>query len=665
MCGIFAYLHYRKEVSKIKCLKDVLSGLKRLEYRGYDSSGICSFHSKKLNIIRSVGKIDNLVKEVELRNTHMNKKYDQGLCMSHTRWATHGEPSIKNAHPHSNKQLTFAVVHNGIIFNYSTLRIMLQKEGYSFSTDTDTEIIPILMQFLYESKIRNDPPTFPDLLRETLTYINGTYALLVMSNKYPYEIVAARKGSPLLLGIKSKTSVGMDLVSTSPKQSTAIKQLSSIIQQIETSNSSIELYLASDPSAVIGYTRTVIFFDDNDILHINNKGIFQFSTDSVISTKQIEVITTKLEEIMKGKFDTFMEKEIHEQQYSIIRAFQGRINNKFHGVKLGGIEQILPRILSSRRLIFIACGTSFNSCLATRHIIEKLSGIPTYIELASDFDDREPHILFSDTCIFVSQSGETADSLVCLDYCIKKGALCLGIVNKVGSTISRKTHAGIYINAGYEIGVASTKAYTSQFVALILLGCKLALDFVSKQSLVKQITAGLIKLPHLIKDILKCEPQISKLADKLKIFTSILVLGRGDQLATAREAALKIKELSYIHAECIGAGELKHGPLALLDKTKPVIVIATQDRLATKIDIAINQIKARAGKLIIICNPNSPYITLTKSSIEVITVPKSESEYIQGILNIIPLQLLSMHLAIKLKRNVDQPRHLAKSVTVG
>ncbi|CAJ0838681.1 8562_t:CDS:2 [Entrophospora sp. SA101] len=647
----------RKEI-----IDTLVSGLARLEYRGYDSAGLAvdGDESEEVLIYKQVGKVGALKKFVSEQQVDFEKQFVNHCGMAHTRWATHGEPSSTNSHPHrSDPKAEFTVVHNGIITNYKELKLVLEKKNYIFETETDTEAVAKLAKYLYDSQKANQNLSFTSLVK-------GAFALIFKSVHFPNEIVATRRGSPLLIGVKTEKKLKVDFVDvefgtddkvepnllTSPtdghpklrrSQSRAFLSEDGLPQPIE-------YFLASDPSAIVEHTKRVLYLEDDDIGHMSEGAV-----------RSIQTLEIELAEIMKGSFDHFMQKEIFEQPESVVNTMRGRVNFENNKVTLGGLKAYLATIRRCRRLVFCACGTSYHSCVATRAIFEELTEIPISVELASDFLDRKTPIFRDDVCVFVSQSGETADTILALRYCLERGALCLGITNTVGSSISRETHCGVHINAGPEIGVASTKAYTSQYISLVMMAIQLSEDRSSMTQRRNEIISELNKLPNHIKEILTLDKELEQLAkDVLHKEKSLLIMGRGYQHATCLEGALKIKEVSYMHSEGILAGELKHGPLALIDENMPVILIMTKDSLYPKVQSALEQVSARKGQPIIICNDGDEGIS---NQYKTIRVPQTV-DCLQGLLTIIPLQLLSYHLAVINGVDVDFPRNLAKSVSI-
>jgi len=682
MCGIFAYLNYLVEKDRGYIIDTLTNGLKRLEYRGYDSAGLAiDGDNNDILIYRQVGKVralEQLIKEDT--KLDLTKTFLSHTGMAHTRWATHGQPSQRNSHPQrSDPNNEFLVVHNGIITNFKEIKTVLEKKGYQFESDTDTECIAKLTKYIYDSQKANKQINFTNLVKSVVKELEGAFALIFKSTHFPNEMVAARRGSPLLVGVKTEKKLKVDFVDVEFGNGETIpepdsKLTSSDVPKMHRSQSRaflsedgmpqpIEFFLASDPSAVIEHTKRVLYLEDDDIAHICEGELHIHRLrreDGMSSVRFIQTLELELAEIMKGQYDHFMQKEIFEQPESVVNTMRGRINFDTHKVTLGGLKAYLATIRRCRRIVFCACGTSYHSAIATRAIFEELTEIPVSVELASDFLDRRTPIFRDDVCIFISQSGETADTILALRYCLERGALCVGITNTVGSTISRETHCGVHINAGPEVGVASTKAYTSQYISLIMMALQLSEDRLSMTERRNAIIDELHELPRHIKEVLKLDAQLQSLAkDVLLKEKSLLILGRGYQHATCLEGALKIKEISYMHSEGILAGELKHGPLALIDENMPVIIIMTKDSYYPKVQSALQQVTARKGIPIVICNEGDNNL----SKYRCIAVPQTV-DCLQGLLTIIPLQLLSYHLAVFHGVDVDFPRNLAKSVTV-
>ncbi|KKY22646.1 putative glucosamine--fructose-6-phosphate aminotransferase [Phaeomoniella chlamydospora] len=688
MCGIFGYINYLTERDRKFVLNTLLNGLSRLEYRGYDSAGLVIDGDKGETVaFKEVGKVAKLKALIDESDIDMDYCYTNQVGIAHTRWATHGPPSRLNCHPHrSDPTWEFSVVHNGIITNYKELKAFLEiKAGAKFETETDTECIAKLAKYLYDSEPTLD---FVSLAKAIVRELQGAFSILLKSSAhFPGECIAARKASPLVIGIKTDRKMQSDFIDVNffdepnksgppelASQNAALtaSSLRPVPQRNEPRRfsvadneiASVEYFISSDPSSIIEHTKRVLYLEDDDIAHLHDGELDIHrlrANDGSSSVRAIQLLELELQEIMKGKFDHFMQKEIFEQPESIFNTMRGRVDFEKKTVMLGGLRQYISTIRRCRRLIFIACGTSYHSCMATRGVFEELGELPISVELASDFLDRSPPIFRDDVCVFVSQSGETADSLLALRYCLERGALTVGIVNVVGSSISQLTHCGVHVNAGPEIGVASTKAYTSQFVALVTFALYLSEDRAFKQQRREEIIAAMAHLPEQFKEILKLNENIKTMCDTFKGQKSMLLLGRGLQFPTALEGALKIKEISYLHCEAVMSGELKHGVLALVDEHLPIIMIQTRDNLFTKSMNAYQQVTARAGRPIVICNSGDKEFPQEKN--ERIEVPHT-IDVLQGLLNVIPLQLMSYWLAVGEGLNVDFPRNLAKSVTV-
>jgi len=674
----------------------LVNALARLEYRGYDSAGLAvdGDQERDVLIFKQVGKVQALRSHIANAPIDFGKTFVSHTGMAHTRWATHGQPSPSNCHPHrSDPSGTFTVVHNGIITNYRELKLVLEKKGYRFETDTDTEAVAVLVKYFWDNYPENRKPDFHTVVRCAVKELEGAFSFVFKSVYFPGELVVAKRGSPLLIGVKTEKKLKVDFVDvefvnsadeyqdpdlqTSPSVNQTgvslppaanndklIRSQSRAFLSEDGLPQPIEYFVASDASAVIEHTKRVLYLEDDDIAHIADGELHIHRlrrNDSLSSTRSIETLEMELAEIMKGQFDHFMQKEIYEQPESVVNTMRGRVNFDSQSVKLGGLSAFLSTIRRCRRIVFIACGTSFHSSLATRAIFEELTEIPVSVELASDFLDRKTPIFRDDVCVFVSQSGETADTILAMRYCLGRGALCLGVVNTVGSTISRETHCGVHINAGPEIGVASTKAYTSQYIALLMMAVQLSEDRLSMKARREEIIDGLHALPTQLRQVLNQDKMYQDLAyNDLSRENSLLIMGRGYQHATCLEGALKIKEVCYMHSEGILAGELKHGPLALIDETMAVILIMTKDSLYPKVQTALSQVRARNGRPIIICNDDDTEVGADNRTIR---VPRTV-DCLQGLLTVVPLQLLSYHLATAAGVDVDCPRNLAKSVTV-
>jgi len=610
MCGIVGYIG-RKEAFPI-----LLKGLKRLEYRGYDSAGIAVLNGN-LHVYKKAGKVS------ELENYTNGKDVFATIGIGHTRWATHGVPNDTNAHPHLSNSGSLALIHNGIIENYDALKKELQKRGYVFHSDTDTEVLVNLIE-----EIRKDQPSLEDAVRTALNEVVGAYAIVVIDKNDPDHLIAARKGSPLVLGIGEE-----------------------------------EFFIASDASPIIEYTKNVVYLDDQEYACVSRDGSFFIKTlGNVEKTPFIHKLEMSLEAIEKGGFDHFMLKEIYEQPKVIADALRGRMNAEQGWIKLGGLNEYSNRIVNAQRILITACGTSWHSGLIGEYLIEDLARVPVEVEYASEFRYRNPIINENDVVIAISQSGETADTLAAIELAKERRALIYGICNVIGSSIARMSHAGSYTHAGPEIGVASTKAFTAQITILTLIALQIAKEkgTVSATKL-REILYELENMPAKIEQTLKLDAQIQEIAKEYKDAGNFLYLGRGYNFPVALEGALKLKEISYIHAEGYPAAEMKHGPIALIDDAMPVVFLATNVSAYEKIISNIQEVKARKGKVIAVVNEGDTHIRSLAD--HVIEVPATE-EVLSPLVTIVPLQLLSYHIAILRGCNVDQPRNLAKSVTV-
>ncbi|OGU48533.1 MAG: glutamine--fructose-6-phosphate aminotransferase [Ignavibacteria bacterium GWC2_36_12] len=609
MCGIVGY------IGEKNCVPILINGLKRLEYRGYDSAGLGVLTNNHSVVIKNKGKVSLL--EEKVQKTNLSGKVGIG----HTRWATHGVPNEINAHPHYNTSRNLYVIHNGIIENFRTLKKGLEKLGYVFETETDSEVLPHLI----DSFLKKGNPLFK-AVRLALTEVEGTYGIAVVYEGEPDKIIAARKGSPLVLGLGDN-----------------------------------ENFIASDVSAILAHTKQVIYIEDGELVEVyKDKFIVKTITDNEIE-KEIHEISMTLDEIDKGGFSHFMLKEIMEQPETISNSIRGRILFEKGTSRLGGLTEVVDRLVNSKRIIITACGTSWHAGLVGEYMFEQFCRIPTEVEYASEFRYRNPIINHDDTILFISQSGETADTLAALREAKLKGALVLGICNVVGSSIARETAAGVYTHAGPEIGVASTKAFTSQLVVLALITLLVARRKSMSQVDGRAIAEELMAIPDKINSILRLNDQIEKIASEFHDANNFLYLGRGYNFPVALEGALKLKEISYIHAEGYPAAEMKHGPIALIDENMPVVFIAPKDSTYDKIISNIEEVKARGGRTIAIATENDNGIdSLVDYTIKV----PSTIRMLMPILTVIPLQLLAYHIAVKKGLNVDQPRNLAKSVTV-
>jgi len=676
MCGIFAYLNYLTPKTRKDVLDLLITGLKRLEYRGYDSAGVAvdNLDSSGMVLVRSTGKVKALEDAIvaNCKEYNLSDTIDTHVGIAHTRWATHGVPCERNSHPQrSDTDHSFVVVHNGIITNYKDIKTFLEKKGYEFESETDTEIIAKLIHHLYE---QHPNYSFRELVEQVILQLEGAFALALKSKHFPGECVASRRGSPLLVGIKTKTNrlatdhipilYGKEHRPIGPKDVPLIPRNDSTSEFTPVDEKEVEYFFASDASAVIEHTNRVIYLEDDDVAAVKSGALsIHRVKKSMDDPHAREIITLKMEiqQIMKGNYDYFMQKEIFEQPESVVNTMRGRVNFTNKTITLGGIKEYIPEIKRCRRLMLIGCGTSYHSAVATRQLLEELTELPVMIELASDFLDRNTPIFRDDVCFFISQSGETADTLMALRYCKLRGALIVGITNTVGSSICRESHCGVHINAGPEIGVASTKAYTSQFISLAMFGLVMSEDRISLQSRRQEIIEALETLPGLIKEVLKLDNEVLNLSKELYQQKSLLIMGRGYNFATCMEGALKVKELTYMHSEGIMAGELKHGPLALVDDKMPIVMIVMRDPVHTKCMNAMQQVTAREGRPIVICEKGDD--EAKKFAYRVLEVPKTV-DCLMGILTVIPMQLLSYHIAVLRGCNVDCPRNLAKSVTV-
>ena len=613
MCGIVSYIGKKDPVPIL------LKGLRRLEYRGYDSAGVALLNSEKLQSIKKVGKVSAL--ESLIDDSPIN-----GYCgVAHTRWATHGEPNDVNAHPHIDQTKKIALVHNGIIENYDSIKEVLNKRGVSFTSSTDSEVLVQLISELYYNN--NEKLSFEDAVRAALQEVIGAYGIVVICEDEPGKIIAARMGSPLVLGVGEG-----------------------------------EFLIASDASPIIEHTRNVIYLDDNELVLIEDENFSISKIDSkTIINKTLSKIDLTIEEIEKGEFPHFMIKEIHDQRHSISDTMRGRFNLDSGTTQLGGIIDYLPNILSASRIYITACGTSWHAGLIGKHLIEEYARIPVHVEYASEFRYRNVIIDSNTIIIAISQSGETADTLAAIRKAKELGAITLGICNVVGSTISRETDAGIFTHTGPEIGVASTKAFTAQLTILILLAIKLG----RKKGVSKERGKNLIDaLRHIDQDvtsILKISDEVKKVAKKTWRSDNFLYLGRGINFPVALEGALKLKEISYIHAEGYPAAEMKHGPIALIDENMPVVFIAPQDESFSKILSNIEEVKARKGFIITITDKVNT--SLESLSNFILTIPNTHKHVFPITCSII-LQMLAYELAVYRDCEIDQPRNLAKSVTV-
>ncbi|KMY91465.1 glutamine--fructose-6-phosphate aminotransferase [isomerizing] 2 isoform X4 [Drosophila sechellia] len=672
MCGIFAYLNYLTPKSRQEVLDLLVTGLKRLEYRGYDSTGVAidSPDNKNIVMVKRTGKVKVL--EEAIQEHFSGKEYSEPVPthvgIAHTRWATHGVPCEKNSHPHrSDDENGFVVVHNGIITNYNDVKTFLSKRGYEFESDTDTEVFAKLVHHLWKT---HPTYSFRELVEQAILQVEGAFAIAVKSKYFPGECVASRRSSPLLVGIKTKTRLatdhipilyGKDADSGKPQ---VLPRSESTSEFMPLEEKEVEYFFASDASAVIEHTNRVIYLEDDDVAAVRDGTLSIHRLKKSLDDPHAREITTlkmEIQQIMKGNYDYFMQKEIFEQPDSVVNTMRGRVRFDGNAIVLGGIKDYIPEIKRCRRLMLIGCGTSYHSAVATRQLLEELTELPVMVELASDFLDRNTPIFRDDVCFFISQSGETADTLMALRYCKQRGALIVGITNTVGSSICRESHCGVHINAGPEIGVASTKAYTSQFISLVMFALVMSEDRLSLQQRRLEILQALSKLADQIRDVLQLDSKVQELAKDLYQHKSLLIMGRGYNFATCLEGALKVKELTYMHSEGIMAGELKHGPLALVDDSMPVLMIVLRDPVYVKCMNALQQVTSRKGCPIIICEEGDEETKAFSS--RHLEIPRTV-DCLQGILTVIPMQLLSYHIAVLRGCDVDCPRNLAKSVTV-
>jgi glutamine---fructose-6-phosphate transaminase (isomerizing) len=611
MCGIVAYIGHRQAYPV------VLKGLKRLEYRGYDSAGIALMQEGSLTIYKQQGKVS------ELESVTKGQNLEGAIGMGHTRWATHGAPNNCNAHPHTGSKGQLAIIHNGIIENYSSLKVELARKGHTFTSETDTEV---LIHFIEDIQT-HEKCSLEEAVRLALTQVVGAYAIVVMDEKDPTTLVAARKGSPLVVGIGKG-----------------------------------EYFLASDATPIIEYTNEVVYLNDFEIAVIRNNTLQIKNTQDEVSNPYIQVLDMELEAIEKGGFEHFMLKEIFEQPRSIADCLRGRLKADEGYLKLGGIREYANRLENADRIIIVACGTSWHAGMVAEYLFEEFCRIPVEVEYASEFRYRNPVIKEGDVVIAISQSGETADTMAALELAKSKGAIIFGVCNVVGSSISRITHEGAYTHAGPEIGVASTKAFTAQLTVLAMMALQVAFKRGTiPLSQYNQMLIELENIPAKVEKALLLNDQVKYISEIFKDARNFLYLGRGYNFPVALEGALKLKEISYIHAEGYPAAEMKHGPIALIDEEMPVVFIATRDKSYEKIVSNIQEVRARKGRVIAIVTEGDTVIP--EMAEFVIEVPATH-EALMPLVSVIPLQLLSYHIAVMRGCNVDQPRNLAKSVTV-
>jgi glucosamine--fructose-6-phosphate aminotransferase (isomerizing) len=610
MCGIVGYIGFRDAYPII------IKGLQRLEYRGYDSAGIALLDTE-LKVYKKAGKVSdlqNFVKDLNLSGT---------IGMGHTRWATHGAPSDRNSHPHSSGDRKLTIIHNGIIENYGIIKEALVAKGHVFKSDTDTEVLIHLV----EDIIHETGLDLQEAVRIALNRVIGAYAIVIMSADEPDLLIAARKGSPMVIGVGQG-----------------------------------EYFIASDATPIVEYTKNVIYLNDNEIAYVRREDLLVKNIDNTVQTPYIQELDLKLEMLEKGGYDHFMLKEIYEQPRSIRDCMRGRIYPQQGKVQLGGIKEYAEKLKNVDRIIIVACGTSWHAGLVGEYLIEEYARVPVEVEYASEFRYRNPIINEKDLVIAISQSGETADTMAALELAKEKGATIFGICNVVGASIPRTTDAGVYTHAGPEIGVASTKAFTAQVTVLTLMAFYIAQQrgTITQSKLVEYLTE-LDQVPELVERALTSNDHVKEIAERFKDSTNCLFLGRGSSFPVALEGALKLKEISYIHAEGYPAAEMKHGPIALIDDAMPVIFIATQNSSYEKVVSNIQEVKARGGQVIAIVSEGD--VQVRDMAEYVIEIPQTSEAFVP-LLATIPLQLLAYHIAVMRGCNVDQPRNLAKSVTV-
>ncbi len=612
MCGIVAYIGNKQAYPFL------IKGLQRLEYRGYDSAGVAMIDNGELNVYKCKGKV------VDLHNFIGEQNKNGNIGIGHTRWATHGVPNDVNAHPHYSASKNMVMIHNGIIENYGPLKAELIKRGHVFLSDTDTEVLIHLIEDIQEKeKVR-----LGEAVRIALNQVVGAYAIVILSKSNPDELFAAKKGSPMVIGIGDN-----------------------------------EFYIASDATPIVEYTKNVVYLEDEEIAFIERGKELKIKTiKNREKTPYVQELEMKLEALEKGGYDHFMLKEIYEQPRSIKDSMRGRLSSAEGVVNLGGITEYEQKFINAKRIIIIACGTSWHAGLVAEYLFEDLARIPVEVEYASEFRYRNPIVYEDDVVIAISQSGETADTLAAIELAKSKGATIIGVCNVVGSTIARATHAGSYTHAGPEIGVASTKAFTAQVTVLTLMALRIAFrKGTISSSRFHTLLSELEAIPAKIERVLETNDKIKYIADIYKNVSNALYLGRGYSFPVALEGALKLKEISYIHAEGYPAAEMKHGPIALIDEEMPVFVIATKGTSYEKVVSNIQEVKARKGKIIAIVTEGDTQVK--EMADYFIEIPETD-EILVPLVSVVPLQLLSYHIAVMRGCNVDQPRNLAKSVTV-
>ena len=610
MCGIVAYIGHREACPII------IKGLRRLEYRGYDSAGVALLNGQ-LTVYKKKGKVADLEAFIGEQDTHAH------IGMGHTRWATHGEPNDVNAHPHYSTSERIAIIHNGIIENYAALKQHLQQQGHVFHSDTDTEVFVNLIEEIQ----KQNSCTLEEAVRLALHEVVGAYAIVVLSKDNPGQLIAARKGSPLVIGVGEG-----------------------------------EFFLASDATPIIEYTNEVVYVNDYELAVIRDGKLEIRSREDVVQTPYIQTLELELDRIEKGGYEHFMLKEIFEQPRSILDSMRGRLELEAGHLNMGGVRAYERKFVNADRILIVACGTSWHAGLVAEYLLEDLARIPVEVEYASEFRYRNPVITERDIVIAISQSGETADTLAAIELAKSRGATIFGICNVVGSSIARATDAGAYTHAGPEIGVASTKAFTAQVTVLTLLAMIVGHKRGTlSDTRLRELMVELSTIPAKVEKALLLNDQIEKIAETFKDVPNFLYLGRGYNFPVALEGALKLKEISYIHAEGYPAAEMKHGPIALIDENMPVVVIATKDSSYEKVVSNIQEVKARKGRIIAVVTEGDDVIpAMAEFTIEV----PATSDVLMPLVSVVPLQLLSYHIAVLRGCNVDQPRNLAKSVTV-
>jgi glucosamine--fructose-6-phosphate aminotransferase (isomerizing) len=619
MCGIVGYVGKNKEARDV-----VIKGLRRLEYRGYDSAGIAvKLQNSTSRVIRAVGGVDNLYDALP------EDLQSGSIAIGHTRWATHGEPAERNAHPHTSMNGVITLVHNGIIENYETLKKKLITEGYTFESDTDTEVLANWIEYIYYKVFSAEMGGLSEIVHTALKDVVGAYAILVV-DMYSDDVVMAKKSSPLAIGIGDG-----------------------------------EFIIASDATPIVEYTKDIIYLEDDQLGVIENKANLRIIDSNAIEVDPVvETVEMELDQLEKGGYDSFMLKEIHEQPETITNCIRGRLTEGLEPLMMGGLEPIMPQLLRAQKIFIVACGTSWHAALAGKNMIETLARIPVEVDYASEFRYRDPIIHQGDVVIAITQSGETADTKAALEMAKERGATLFGIVNAVGSSIARMTDAGSYTQSGVEVGVASTKAFTGQVAALALLAIKLGRQLGNiNDDRYLQLKSSLRGIPSKIKSILDKSDDILKIADAYanEDYKDFLYLARGFNFPIALEGALKLKEISYAHAEGYPAGEMKHGPIALIDENCPSVFIMPNDSNYGKVLSNMQEVKARKGKVIAIVNDGEEVVKTIAD--HVIEIPETDP-ILAPMLTVIPMQLISYQIASKRGKNVDKPRNLAKSVTV-